>query len=156
MNKPELLLDPKQFAAAFGAATCNASPALRESPGAIVWLEDAARCVHAQFTSGDGEIVYQGTKHAFTISGLSTVDFPVPRISTTGIVKRLRTLLDFAGNYSSEAVESRLTSGGSVTYLKNERGVLIQLVARHAGLRFGVSANGVKIRFKHHYDVYQF
>jgi len=112
--------------------------------------------IDARFTSGDGEIVYQGTKHAFAISGLSTVDFPVPRIFAIGIVKRLRTLLDFAGNYSSEAVESRLPSGGSVTYLKNERGVLIQLVARHAGLRFGVSANGVKIRFKHHYDVYQF
>jgi hypothetical protein len=154
MNKPELLFDPKQFVAAFGTATCNASPALRESPSAIVWLEDAARCTCARSTSGDGEIVYQGTKHAFTISGLSTVDFPVPRISATGIVKRLRTLLDFAGNYSSEGVESRLTSGGSsggsVTYLKNERGVLIQLVARHAGLRFGVSAGGVQIRFKHH------
>jgi hypothetical protein len=156
MNKPELLFDPKQFAAAFATATGNASPALRESPGAIVWLEHAARCACERFASGDGEIVYQGTKHAFTIWGLSTADVPAPRISATGIVKRLRTLLDFAGNYSSEGVESRLTSGDSVTYLKNERGVLIQLVARHAGLRFGVSANGVQIRFKHHYDVCQF
>jgi hypothetical protein len=151
MNKPELLFDPKQFAAAFGTATCNASPALRESPGGIVWLEDAARCARARFASGEGEIVYQGTKYAFTISGLSTVDFSVPCISATGIVKRLRTLLDFAGNYSSEAVESRLTSGDSGTYLKNERGVLIHLVAKHAGFRFGVSANGVQIRFKHHF-----
>ena len=148
--KPELLFDSKVFAAAFGAATCDASPAMRESPNAIVWLEDAARCARARFTSGDGEIVYQGTKHAFSISGLSTVDFSVPCISASGIVKRLRTLLDFAGNYSSEAVGTRLTSGDSVTYLKNERGVLIQLVARHAGLRFGVSANGVQIRFKYH------
>lgn len=148
MNKPELLFDPKHFVAAFGAATCK-SPALPESPGAIVWLEDAAGCLRARSAGGDGEIVYQGTKHAFTIAGLSTADFRVAHIVATGIVKRLRTLFDFAGNYSSQAVESPLTAGGSFAYLKNERGVLIQLVAKHAGLRFGVSALGVQIQFKH-------
>ena len=95
--------------------------------------------------------MYQGTKHTFTILGLLTVDSVMARIVATGVVKRLRTLLDFAGHYSAQAVESRLTAGDSVAFLRNERGVLIQLVAKHAGLRFGVSANGVQIKFKHRF-----
>lgn len=149
MNNPDHVFDSKQVAAALSAATCHASSSLRESPGVIVWLDDTTATARARITWGDGEIMYQGTKHNFSISGLLTADSPTPRIAATGIVKRLRTLLDFAGQYSAEVVESRLADGDSIAYLKNERGVLIQLIAKHAGLRFGVSANGVQIAFKH-------
>jgi len=45
-----------------------------------------------------------------------------------------------SGLLTADSVMSRIVATG---------GVLIQLVAKHAGLRFGVSANGVQIRFKH-------
>ena len=129
------------------APSRNATPSLSESPGAILWLDDTT--TRAPLTGGDGEILYQGTKHTFTILGLFTADTVAPRIVATGIAKRLRTLLDFAGHYSAQTVESRLIAGDSVAFLRNERGVWIQLVAKHAGLRFGVAANGVHIKFKH-------
>jgi hypothetical protein len=145
MNNPQHFVGSK-LVATLSAATPHASSSIRESPSAILWLEDTS--TRTRVTGGDGEIIYQGTKHTFSISGLLTDDSPMPRIAATGIVKRLRTLLDFAGHYSAPALESRLSAEDSFAYLTNERGVLLQLVAKHAGLRFGVSANGVHIRFK--------
>lgn len=147
MSNPAPFFDSTPLLAAIGPETCDASSLVRESPGAIVWLEDTAAIARARFTSGDGELMYQGTKHSFSISGLSTADSPASRILATGIVKRLRTLFNFAGNY--EVVESRLATGDRFAYLRNERGVLIKLIAKHAGLRFRVAANGLQIRFKH-------
>lgn len=147
MNNPEPLFDSRQLLAATDAATCDASFLVRESPGAVLWLEDTAAIGRARFAWGDGELMYQGIKHSFSISGLLTADSPASCMLATGIVKRLRTLLNFAGDY--EVVDSRLTTGDSFAYLKNERGVLIQLIAKHAGLRYSVAANGVQIRFKH-------
>jgi hypothetical protein len=36
-------------------------------------------------------------------------------------------------------------SGGSVAYLKNEKGVVIKLHSQTGGLRFNLSANGMHI-----------
>jgi len=147
MNNPQHLVS-STLVATLGAATPHASSSIKEIPSAILWLEDTS--TRARVTAGgDGEIIYQGAKHTFSISGLVTADPPMPRVAVTGIVKRVRTLLDFEGHYSAQTLEDRLSAVDSFAYLKNERGVLIQLVAKHAGLRFGVSANGVQIRFKH-------
>lgn len=69
-------------------------------------------------------------------------------MSAAGIVKRLRGLSEFAGHYTAAAAKAGGTDGYPVTYLRNDHGVLIQLVAKEAGLRFSPSVNGVLISFK--------
>ncbi|MGO9932205.1 MAG: hypothetical protein ACLPV8_10385 [Steroidobacteraceae bacterium] len=143
------LFDSKQFALAFCAVTDKASSVGNESePDATVRLEGGAASPGAAFAWEGGQIDYQGNRHAFSITGLSIANVPTGSVSAAGIVKRLRSLSEFAGSYVAAAAEAGVTAGRPVAYLKNDRGVLIQFVARNAGQRFDVSVNGVRIRFK--------
>jgi hypothetical protein len=149
MDKLNLLFNPKQFAEAFGAAMRDSTfAAMQSQPDATVWLDGGAASAAAGFALDHGKIDYRGNCHSFSISGLSIGDVPAVNTSATGIVKRLKTLSDFVGNYFAAAAEGRMTTGSPATCLRNDRGVQIQLVAKAAGLRFHVSSNGVRIRFK--------
>ncbi|MGO9932914.1 MAG: hypothetical protein ACLPV8_14035 [Steroidobacteraceae bacterium] len=149
MDKLDLLFNPKQFADAFGAVMSDSNLVAMESqPDATVWLEGGAGSAGAGFAWDHGKIDYRGNRRGFSISGLSIADVPAVNTSATGIVRRLNSLSDFVGNYLAAAAQGRLTAGSSATYLRNDRGVLIQLIAQDAGQRFGVSISGVRIRFK--------
>ncbi len=143
------LFDLRKFTRAFDAVTGNSNSAGNEAPyDATVWLEGGAASAGASFAWDGGQIEYQGGSRAFSISGLSIANVRAGRVSAAGIVKRLRRLSEFAGNYAAAAAEARVTDGYPVAYLRNDRGVLIQLVAKEAGLRFSPSVNGVLIGFK--------
>jgi hypothetical protein len=149
MDKLGLLFDAKQFAVAFGAATVDLSSAATEArPDATVWLEGGAAVAGAGFAWGHGQLNYKRDHHGFSISGLSIADVHAASISATGIVMRLRKLSDFSGTYSGLGAEATAADGGAATYLKNERGVVIKLVARDAGLRFSLSVDGVRVRLR--------
>ena len=147
MDKLGLLFDEKEFAVAFGAARIGLGSAAAEArPDATVWLEGGAAVAGAGFAWGHGQIVYKRNRHGFSISGLSVADAHAASISATGVVIRLEELSDFSGNYSRLAAEATPTGGGLATYLENERGVVMKLVAADAGLRFKVSLNGVRVK----------
>jgi hypothetical protein len=146
MDRLDLMFDARQFAVAFGVATGDLNSAATEArPDATLWLEGGAAVAGAGFAWGDGQINYKRNHHGFSISGLSIADVHAGSISATGIVIRLGKLSDFSGNYSRSGAEAAAT-GGSATYLKNERGVVIKLIAADAGLRFKVSVNGVRVK----------
>ncbi len=145
MEKLGLLFDAKQFALAFGAATRDSGSA-EAQPDATVWLEDGAVAARAGFAWGHGRISYQGSNHAFSISGLSIADAHGTSVVATGTVMRLKKLSDFSGTYSALGAGATVAGGGSAAYLKNERGVVIKLIATDAALRFCLSANGVRTR----------
>src|SRR5208282_4227688 len=151
MDKLALLFNPRQFADAFGAVMHDSRLVAKEcQPDATVWLEGGAAPAGAGagFACDRGQIDYRGNRRSFSISGLSIADLPTVSIFATGIVRRLRSLSDFVGNYWAEAAEGGFTAGEFATSLRNDRGVLIQLVATDAGQRFNVSVNGVRIRYK--------
>ena len=145
MEKLGRLFDATQFALAFGAATSDSGSA-EAQPDATVWLEDGAVAAGAGFAWGHGRINYQGDNHAFSISGLSIADAHGASVVATGTVMRLRKLSDFSGTYSALGAGATMAGGGSGACLKNERGVVIKLIATDAALRFSLSANGVRTR----------
>jgi hypothetical protein len=148
MDKLDLLFNPKQFADVFGVALRDSRFQAKESdPDATVWLERGAAYARAELAWNRGQIDYRGNRHSFSICGLSFAHVPAVDVLATGTVRRLKTLSDFVGNYFVAAAEGRLTAGGSAVLLKNNCGVLIQLVAMDAGQRFAVAVNGVGIRF---------
>lgn len=80
-----------------------------------------------------------------TISGVSLVDVGAVNFSASGQVYNLTNLADFNGNYVAVAAGITLAGGGSATYLKNEHGVVIRLHSTDVGLKFNLSADGVKV-----------
>src|SRR5262249_42954747 len=56
------------------------------------------------FQWGSGTLTYQGRQYPFKLSGLSVVDVGVTGTTGTGVVRNLRNVADFSGNYVAASV----------------------------------------------------
>lgn len=117
-------------------------------PDATVELSGGAIAAGIGYEWGHGDVVYQGQKHHFKLSGLSIVDVGVANISASGVVYNLKNLQDLNGNYVAASAGLTIAGGGSADYLKNEHGVVIKLLSTSRGLRFNLSANGMKVQLE--------
>jgi hypothetical protein len=97
---------------------------------------------------GRGELNYHGKVHPFTLSGVSVVDAGASNITATGVVYGLKNASDFNGNFVAASAGVAVAGGGGATYLKNENGVVIKLLATQIGLRFTLAGEGVKVKLK--------
>jgi hypothetical protein len=94
---------------------------------------------------GRGTMTYQGKEYAFCIRGLAVGEVGAADIDAQGVIFHMSSLEDFPGKYSAVSMGAAMIKGESVTLLKNHRGVTMQLDSRVTGLRFHISASGVKI-----------
>jgi hypothetical protein len=143
-----LVATPSEFAAAFDAVG-DAPSAEASQTTATFWLEGGITPAGAGFVWGRGEISYQGCNHAFRISGLSIADVGAASICADGSVTHLKRLSDFSGSYSASTAPPAVAGSDSVTYLKNERGVVIKLTATDAAWRINLLVNGLRVRLKY-------
>ncbi len=147
MDKLNFMFDAKQFAAEFGAARADSSAA-RSEPDVMIWLEGGVGSAGAGFAWGHGQMNFQGRDHLFRVSSLSIAEVGAGAIYASGRVMRLRKISDFSGNYRASSVGATVARGGLATYLQNERGVVIELVAMDAATAANRSVDGVRVRLK--------
>ncbi|HUA26785.1 MAG TPA: hypothetical protein VMA54_21820 [Steroidobacteraceae bacterium] len=150
MDKLNQLLVGKpllEFGAAFGAVTWDSGLEATQ-PQASFWLEGGVTPAGAGFVWGHGEIHYEGCNHAFRLSALVIQNVVSAGISAAGRVLYLRNLSDFSGNYLDSRAGSIGGDRGSVQYLKNERGVMIKLIATDGAQRINWPINGMRVRLK--------
>jgi hypothetical protein len=134
---------------ALAVAEDASSPVRLDSqPDGTVNLTGGTAAAGVGYVWGHGELSFQGQTHPFSISGLSAVDVGAANISASGHVYHLKQLSDFAGNYVAVTAGVTVAGGGSAAYLKNEHGVVVKLEATTVGLRFNLSADGVKVTLK--------
>ena len=141
MDKLSFMFDAKHFATAFGAAR-DGSSAARSEPDVTMWLEGGVGSAEAGFTWGRGQISFQGRDYPFRVSSLCFADAGAAGIYATGRVMRLRRISDFNGTYRA------IAGAGLATYVQNERGVVIELVAMDAATTASRSVNGLRVRLK--------
>jgi hypothetical protein len=149
MDKLNQLLVSSQaeFAAAFDAIAddSRAEPA---RASAAFWVEGGITCAGSGFVWGNGEISYQGRNYAFRLSGLSIADIGAASVCANGSVMHLKRLSDFSGSYSASPPEPAVAGSDPVTFLKNERGVVMKLTATDAAWRINLQVNGLRVRLK--------
>ena len=137
------------FSGAASAGDSGAAPSgSGAEPDATVELSGGAIAAGIGYQWGHGDIVYQGEKHHFKLSGLSIVDVGVANLTGSGVVYNLRNLEDINGNYVAATAGVTIAGGGSADYLRNEHGVVIKLLSTSRGLRFNLSANGMNVQLQ--------
>lgn len=114
----------------------------------MMWLEGGVASPGAAFAWGRGRLSFRGGDHPFRVSSLSIADAGAAGIHATGRVMRLRRIADFNGNYRVSSAETTTAGGSAATYLQNERGVLIELVAMDVASAAKRSVNGLRVRLK--------
>lgn len=94
---------------------------------------------------GRGTMTYRGKEYAFCIRGLAIGEVGAADIDAQGVIFHMSSLADFPGKYSAVSMGAAMIKGESSALLKNHRGVTLQLDSRVTGLRFNISAAGVRI-----------
>ncbi len=139
------------FVSAIAAAADGASspPPVTEGaiPSAYVWLSGGSVAIGIGYTWGHGTLYYSKDQkqYKFKLSGVSIADVGGAGITAEGEVYNLVGPEDLSGNYSAVTAGLTIIEGGSIAYLKNEKGVVIKLHSQTGGLRFNLSANGMHI-----------
>jgi hypothetical protein len=134
--------------AALADSSAQSGAVVSGAPDATVELSGGAVAAGIGFEWGHGDIVYQGEKHRFSLSGLSIVDVGAANITGSGVVYNLHNLQDLNGNFVAATAGLTVAGGGEADYLRNEKGVVIKLLATSKGLRFNLSGNGMKIKLQ--------
>ena len=76
------------------------------------------------------------------------MDVGAANITGSGVVYNLHNLQDLNGNFVAATAGLTIAGGGEADYLRNEKGVVIKLLATSKGLRFNLSGNGMKIKLQ--------
>jgi len=149
MHKLFLSLFAIVFVSGVAAADGASPPPVAEGaiPSAYVWFSGGAIAVGIGYTWGHGTLYYSKDQkeYKFKLSGVSVADVGGAGITAEGEVYNLNTPADLSGNYSAVTAGLTIIEGGSVAYLKNDKGVVIKLHSQTGGLRFNLSANGMRI-----------
>ncbi len=125
-----------------------AAPSATANPGATegtVTFTGGAVAIGVGFQWGSGTLTYRGRQYPFKMDGLSVVDVGATRTTGTGVVRNLRNIADFSGNYVSLSAGAAVAGGGSATVLRNQNGVVIDGIATTQGVRLTLAPGGVNI-----------
>jgi hypothetical protein len=97
---------------------------------------------------GDGTLTYQGKEYPFSVNGLSVADLGVSKVTATGDVFHLKSVSDFSGNYVAAQAGAVVGGGGGAIALRNQKGVVMQLVGTGTGVQLTLAAKGVDVKLK--------
>jgi hypothetical protein len=122
--------------------------AQEETPDGTVKISSGSVAVGVGFSWGGGVLTYQGKDYPFDVSGLSVADVGISQAEASGSVYHLKHLADFDGNYTGVSAGATVAGGGGGMALKNQNGVVLNLVGTTQGLKFKLAVDGVKITLK--------
>ena len=118
--------------------------AQEEKPDATLTLSKGQVAVGIGWSWGDGVLTFKGKNYPFKVGGLSVVDVGITKANAVGKVYHLKKLSDFNGTYTGAAAEGTIGGGAGVSTMKNQNGVVIELLSTTQGVNFKLAGEGVK------------
>ena len=119
-----------------------------EKPDARVKLTGKSVAAGVGFSWGSGVLTYQGKDYPFSVSGLSAGNIGAGSADLTGDVFNLKTVDDFNGTFTSVGAGATVAGGGGAMSMRNQNGVVMNVVGTSKGLTFKLGVDGLKIELK--------
>ena len=116
-----------------------------EIPDATIELSGGSVAAGIGYTWGSGTLDFQGKKYPIKVSGLSIVQVGVGGYTASGSVYHLTNLSDISGVYTAVSAGAAVAGGASATAMKNDHGVVIQMVSTQTVLNYSLGPKGVTI-----------
>lgn len=134
-------------AAAGGTSSPVPAASADEIPSGYVWLSGGSVGVGIGYAWAHGTLYYNKDQkeYRFKVSGVSVADVGAAGINAEGEVYNLADPSDLSGEFSAVTAGLTVGAGGSVAYLKNDKGVVIKLHSQTGGVRFNLAASGMRV-----------
>lgn len=100
---------------------------------------------------GQGVLTYNGRDYPFSYRAgapFRHVDTEITTLELSGQVFNLKKLDDFNGNYQKVEIEGSVSGGGSRVTMKNQNGVVINVVSPIEGRKFDLTREGLDVELK--------
>ncbi len=91
---------------------------------------------------GSGVLAFNGKVYKFKIDGLSVGSVGIQNVTARGKVYNLKNVADFSGNFAAMAVGMTVGGGAGSKTMKNERGVILDLISTNQGVELYTGASG--------------
>jgi hypothetical protein len=130
------------------AAPAPAKAEKKPKPDATLMMSEGQVALGIGWSWGKGTLSFKGKKYEFKVDGLSVVDVGITKATSKGKVYNLKNIADFDGIYTAMAAEGTVAGGAGVTKMKNQNGVVIELVSTTQGANLKLAAEGVKFAIK--------
>jgi len=97
---------------------------------------------------GHGTLAYNDKIYKFKLKGMGALGYGVQKLSGVGHVYNLKDIADFSGGYSE--VRGGLTVGKGIggLYIRNDKGVVIELRTHADGVALSVGVTGITIEME--------
>ena len=105
-----------------------------KAPDATVEFTEGSVAAGIGFSWGSGTLTYKGKKYPISVDGLSVGSVGASSVSASGKVYHLKKVEDFDGNYAAVGTGATVGGGGGVSTMRNQNGVVIDVVATTQGL----------------------
>ena len=114
-----------------------------KKPDATLSMSEGQVAFGIGFNWGKGVMDYQGKKYNFKVKGISVIDIGITKATSAGKVYNLKKLEDFNGNYTAASAEGTVAGGAGALTMKNQNGVVIDLVSTTKGANLKLAVEGV-------------
>jgi len=129
----------------------NVSSAPAQVPDGTIKITSRMVAQGVGLSWGEGVLTYKGRDYLFTFqaSGLfRDVDTKIAAAELSGRVFELKRLEDFSGNYQKVASEDSASGADTRAAMKNQKGVVVNLVFTVEGRKFVLAREGMDIELK--------
>ncbi len=117
----------------------------QDVPSATIEFSGGSVAAGIGYTWGGGTLIYEGKRYPIRVDGLSIVHVGASGYTASGSVYNLHKVSDIDGVYTAASAGAAVAGGATATTMKNDHGVVIQMVATHSGLNFQLGPHGVTI-----------
>jgi hypothetical protein len=100
---------------------------------------------------GDGVLIFKGKEYVFSFKAsglLREIDPSITVAELSGQVFNLKNLQDFSGNYKIVKAAPSVSGGGGFAEIRNQNGVIVNMVTVTGGHKFTLGADGMTIELK--------
>ncbi len=100
------------------------------------------------WTWGAGTLKFKGKTYHFDIKGLNVAAVGISKIKAKGDVYNLTAPTDLAGTYLTAGAGAAVIKGKAGLVMRNDKGVVINLLSDQTGVQLSLGSDGLKINMK--------
>ena len=97
---------------------------------------------------GHGTLSFKDKIYKFKVRGMGALGYGVQKLSAVGHVYHLNDIADFPGSYSEARAGFTVAKGVGALYIRNEKGVVIELRVHAEGVALSVGVTGITIEME--------
>ena len=117
-------------------------------PSGTIHLEEWQFMAMISGDFGHGTLDYNDKVYKFKVRGMGALGYGVQKLSAVGHVYHLKNIADFPGSYSEARAGLTVAKGAGVLYIRNDKGVVIELRVHAEGVALSVGVTGVSIEME--------